>query len=66
MKDLPASRQFTVQNKMDINPETFSALPPAEQDRLMREWLGEFSRDELLVIKWMIEQERKRNNKHGV
>lgn len=41
---------------MDISEETFSSLPPAEQDRIMREWLGEFSRDELLEIKRLIER----------
>lgn len=45
-----------MQNKMDINPETFSTLPPAEQDRIMREWLWEFSRDELLIIKHLIDK----------
>lgn len=40
---------------MNISDQTFSTLPPAEQDRLMREWLGEFSRDEMLVIKRLIE-----------
>lgn len=43
---------------MDIDEETFSTLPPAEQDKVMREWLGEFSRNELLVIKHLIEQNR--------
>lgn len=43
---------------MDISTETFSALPPAEQDRIMRDWLWEFSKDELLVIKHLIEQNR--------
>lgn len=38
--------------------QTFFSLPPAEQDRLMREWLGEFSRNELLAIKHLIEQNR--------
>lgn len=33
-----------------ISPEDFSTLPPEEQDRLMREWLGEFSENELLAL----------------
>lgn len=43
---------------MDISEETFSTLPPAEQDRLMRELLGEFSRNELLEIKHLIDLKR--------
>lgn len=43
---------------MDISEETFFSLPPAEQDKLMREWLGEFSRDELPIIKRLIEINR--------
>lgn len=33
-----------------IDEETFSTLPPAEQDKVMREWLGEFSENELLAL----------------
>lgn len=34
---------------MNITPETLSTLLPAEQDRIVREWLGEFSENELLA-----------------
>lgn len=43
---------------MDMSEETFFSIPPAEQDRLMREWLGEFSKNDLLAIKHLIEQNR--------
>ena len=41
-----------------ISPEAFSDLPPAEQDRIMREYLKEFSQNDLLAIKHLIEQNR--------
>lgn len=43
---------------MDISEETFFTLPPEEQDRLMREYLKEFSKNDLLAIKHLIEQNR--------
>lgn len=43
---------------MDISEEIFSALPPEEQDRLMREYLKDFSKNDLLAIKHLIEQNR--------
>lgn len=43
---------------MDISEETFFSLPPTEQERIMREWLGEFSRNELLAIKHLIDKNR--------
>ena len=39
-----------------IDEQTFFSLPPAEQDRIMREWLGEFSGNERLAIKHLMEQ----------
>lgn len=41
-----------------ISPKDFSALPPEEQDRIMREYLQEFSQNDLLAIKHLIEQNR--------
>lgn len=37
-------------NMENLSPETFFSLPPADQDRIMREWLGEFSENELLAL----------------
>lgn len=41
-----------------ISPEDFSTLPPEEQDRIVREYLKEFSQNDLLAIKHLIEQNR--------
>lgn len=41
-----------------IDEETFFSLPPAEQSGLIQEWLGEFSRNELLAIKHLIDKNR--------
>lgn len=41
-----------------ISPEEFSALPPEEQDRIMKECLKEFSKNDLLAIKHLIEKGR--------
>ena len=41
---------------MDISEQKFSTIPPAEKDRIMREYLKEFSRNELLEIKRLIER----------
>lgn len=43
---------------MDISEEDFSTLPPEEQDRIVREYLKEFSQNDLLAIKHLIEQNR--------
>lgn len=51
---------------MDIDPETFSTLPREEQDRIMRKWLQEFSRNELLALKHLMEQERPRIVESGM
>lgn len=47
-----------------ISPEDFSTLPPEEQDRIMWEYLKEFSQNDLLAIKHLIEQ-TDRSNKPG-
>lgn len=39
-----------------IDEESFFDLTTSEQDSIMREWLGEFSRNELLAIKHLMEQ----------
>lgn len=41
---------------MDISPEKFSDLPPEEQDRIIKEYLKEFSKKDLLAIKHLIEK----------
>lgn len=42
--------------RMDISPETFSTLPPEEQDKIIREYIKDFSTDDLLAVKHLIEQ----------
>lgn len=48
---------------MYISPEDFSTLPPEEQDRIMREYLKEFSQNDLLAIKHLIEQSKGKDKK---
>lgn len=47
---------------MYISPEDFSALPPEEQDRLMREYIMELSLEERRILKNMIESETEWKN----
>lgn len=46
-----------------ISEETFSTLPPDEQDRIMREYLKEFSQNDLLAIKHLMEQLKGKDKK---
>lgn len=40
-----------------ISPEKFAAIPPEEQDRLMREYAEDLSVEERKILKKMIENE---------
>lgn len=44
---------------MQISKDQFSALPPDEQLRIMKELIKDFSVEELQILKTMIDNERK-------